>query len=221
MKVLISAEGPGDVGGLSDPFYGDPRDEGFFQPLLRRCLGTDVEFTGYPGLSLGPQPPKLVKKKLAQRAWRAVTLADAEDCDLAAIHTDADEAASRKKAPANWTARREIVRFGVDQAGPDAPPAAIAVPVATTEAWALADPDVIRDRAVVNDVALDKSPELLWGTPHDPASNHPKSLLRRLLGNSAGGAVQAELAEVMDLDIARKRCPRSLAPFLDEVEAAR
>lgn len=221
MKVLISAEGARDVGGLIDPHYGNPKDEGFFQPLIRRTLGTGVEFIGYPSLSLGPEPPKALNKKLAQRAWRAVTLADAEDCDLAVIHTDTDEAASKTQAPTKWTARRELLRSGVDQAGPGAPPVALAVPVATTEAWALADPAVIRDRAVTKDAALKKSPELLWGAPHDSASNHPKCLLQRLLGNSAGAAMQAELAKVMDLQVARKRCPRSLEPFLAEVEATR
>lgn len=221
MKVLLSAEGSRDIGGLIDPDYGDPEDEGFFQPLIRRTLGTAVEFIGDRGLFLGPQPPKSIKKKLAQRAWRAVVLADVEECALAVIHTDADEAASKRKAPANWTARRDLLRSGVDQARPGAPPAALAVPVATTEAWALADRDTVRERAVLTDAALNKSPELLWGAPHDPASNHPKCLLERLLGKPAGAAVQAELAAAMDLQVARKRCRRSLEPFLAEVEAAR
>ncbi len=222
MRVLLSAEGAGDIGGLIDPRYGDPKDEGFLQPMIRRALGTDIEFVGYPGLRLGTKTPKSVKGALAKRAFQAVTFADVEDCDLAVIHTDADEAASKKKkAPANWTARREILRSGVDQAGPGAPPTALAVPVATTEAWALADPDVVRKHAVVKDAALKKSPELLWGAPHDPTSNHPKCLLQRLLGKPAGAAVQAELAAAMDLQVARKRCPRSLEPFLAEVEAAR
>ena len=221
MRVLLSAEGAGDIGGLIDPHSGDPKDEGFFQPLIRRALGTDIQFVGYSGLRLGTKAPKSVKGALAKRAFQAVTYADAEDCDLAVIHTDADEAASTKKAPPNWTARRKILRSGVDQAGPGAPPAALAVPVATTEAWALADADVVRKRAVVKDAAVKKSPELLWGAPHDPTSNHPKCLLQRLLGKPAGAAVQAELAAVMDLQVARKRCPRSLEPFLAEVEAAR
>ncbi len=219
MRVMLSAEGKRDIGGLADPVYGDPADEGFFQPLVRRALGVDVEFLGDRSLAFGVKPPKSVNKKLVARAHRAVVFADAEECDIVVLHTDADARMVKSKPPANWNHRRKLLSAGVAAAGNDRPWAILAVPIATTEAWALADADCVRRRGV-DDPALAKSPETLWGAPHDPSSNHPKCVLERVLGGAAGAATQAELAEAMDLPTAKRRCPRSLAPFLAALEAA-
>lgn len=127
----------------------------------------------------------------------------------------------KQNPPASYTRRRDLMQAGVDAAGPDRPTAVLAVPIATTEAWALGDASCIKARATTTATAhLRRSPELLWGKPNDSDSNHPKCVLERLLGTRARAAVQAELAEAMDLDEARRRCPHSLEPFLAALEAA-
>ena len=223
MLIYLSGEGKRDVGGLADRDYGDPMDEGFFQPLLRRLVDGPVEFCGVASsLSLGPEPPRSLTGKLEQRAHQAVALADLENCDLVVIHTDADEKAAGKKVPKKYESRRAQVQKGIDAAGSDRPPAVPAVPIATTEAWALADPEAVKARRAHTKHGNDlrKAPETLWGAPHDPTSNHPKMLLERVLGHAASHGEQAAIAAAMDLDVARKRCPLSLEPFIAEVLAA-
>lgn len=222
MLIFLSGEGKRDVGGLADPDYGDPEDEGFFQPLLRRLVDGPVEFCGVTPLSLGRKPPRSLTGKLEQRAHQAVALADALGCDLVVIHTDADEKAAGKNAPKKYVSRRAQVQRGIDAAGGDRPPAVPAVPIATTEAWALADPEAVKARRghTKHGNDLRKAPETLWGAPHDPGSNHPKMLLERALGHPASHREQAAIALTMDLDVARKRCPLSLEPFIAEVLAA-
>jgi len=219
--VFLSAEGKRDVGGLADPLWGDPADEGFFQPLIRRVVGPSTEFRAATTLSLGQKPPKTVKSKLAQRAHQAVALADALECDAVVIHTDVDERATTDAPPDGYKRRRDQLAAGVAAAGAARPPAVFALPIATTEAWALADPDAVRARSSASAHAsdLDRLPETLWGKPHDPSSNHPKMLLERVLGRAASHREQRAISSVMDLDVARARCPRSLAPFLDELSA--
>ena len=219
-RILLSAEGKRDVGGIFDPVYGDPKDDGFLQPLIRRALDANPTFIGDHSLSLGIRPPKSLKGKLVQRAHRAVALADVKDCCLVVVHTDADERATKDRPPAGCISRTEHLRAGVDAAGDGRPPAILAVPIATTESWALGDADCVRDLGVTDDPALNRDPETLWGKPHEPSSNHPKCLLERVLGRAASHRVQAQIAETMDIEAAANRCPRSLRPFLYELRAA-
>lgn len=219
MRIYLSAEGKRDIGGLADPVYGDPSEEGFFQPLIRQVIPQVTEFVSRHDLALGRDVPRTLKAMLERRAHRAVALADVLDCAAVVIHVDADQRATSARPPSEYLARREKLAAGIQAAGSDRPPAVMAVPIGTTEAWALADRGVLATMNGNDDAALRREPETLWGKPHDPASNHPKCVLDRVVGSPAGAHVQAHIAERMDLTVAKDCCPRSLAPFIDDLSA--
>jgi dihydrofolate reductase len=101
-------------------------------------------------------------------------------------------------------------------------PAVLALAVECIEAWALADPDAWR-RAFGRVPKLPSDPEALWGNARDPASNHPKCVLRRCLDEvgrtSMGNAVSQLLAHASLAQVAA-RCPVGFGRFVLDLRRA-
>jgi len=98
----------------------------------------------------------------------------------------------------------------------------LALAIECIEAWALADPQAwlhVYGRVPT----LPPRPEALWGDGGDPASNHPKCVLRRCfeeIGRSAGGNAVARLLEYASLDQIAERCPHGFGRFVADLRRA-
>lgn len=98
-------------------------------------------------------------------------------------------------------------------------PAVLALAIECIEAWALADPDAWQ-RVFGKVPTLPAEPEALWGDVRDPASNHPKCVLRRCfseIGRTPAGNAVAQLLERASLDRLASRCPRGFGRFVADL----
>lgn len=205
MKVFLVGEGRNDLGDLCDMPQYRKGDTGYFRPLLRTMLGASTEIDGIKITLLGRDQPKSKAKAARKKAHHAVAAALAMDAEFLVYTADGDnDFASRRRALATDLANDDI-------------PWAIAMPKATVEAWLLGDSG---SRAAIGVPGLQRtSPESLWGNQHDPTSNHPKQVLRRLTAGElrqdhydAGGAA-AQPSRLCTT------CPESFRPFAIEVAA--
>lgn len=217
-RVWVFAEGPGDHGPTDRDQIGQ---WGVLQILVQRVLEReDVTFTGIARgrlLALGRAPPASVKGALARKARQATLLASSDGCRAIVLHADTDEAAKvgkPQKAPAALATTRSTLADGVAAAGVDVAPI-YAVPVATIEAWLVADHDALKGSA---DDALSKWPETLWGVPHDAHADHPKMVFRRVTDDSQ--TTRQAIAQSVDVATLEARCPLSFVPFAQDVRAA-
>jgi dihydrofolate reductase len=101
-------------------------------------------------------------------------------------------------------------------------PAVLGLAIECIEAWGLADADAWR-HTFGKAPTLPPDPEALWGDVRDPASNHPKSVLRRCfaeIGRSSGGNAVPQLLEHTSLDLLATRCPRGFGQFVTDLHRA-
>jgi hypothetical protein len=93
----------------------------------------------------------------------------------------------------------------------------------TIEAWALGDRDAVAAACRLGkavELPDGKKPEELWGKPRDSDSNHPKMVLKRIVGRKPTREDFAAIAERANIDTIRDSCPISFAPFAAELKAA-
>ena len=117
--------------------------------------------------------------------------------------------------------RRGAIERGLADAGTQGHtlPAVVALAIECIEAWALVDPDAWH-RVYGKVPTLPRHPELLWGDRRDPASNHPKSVLRRCfeeIERKPGGNAVARLLEHASLELIASRCPQGFGRFVADL----
>jgi dihydrofolate reductase len=120
--------------------------------------------------------------------------------------------------------RRPAIEQGFAEARADghAVPAVLALAIECIEAWALADPDAW-SQVFGRVPMLPADPEALWGDPRDPASNHPKCVLRRCfdqIDRRPDGNAVAQLLEHASLDRVASRCRAGFGRFVADLERA-
>lgn len=231
--VFLVGEGPSDVGWLAnEPSYQDrsDRETGLLPPIIRRVAeeeGVSVRFEGRKLSYLGKAEPSkfsgpLLKarnkahQKLVKKASAAAALADSLDADALVFVTDADKTPGGRSKPAEGRKRRldvlDAVQKGLEGA---AIPTVAGVPLRMIEAWALGDREAVSE--FDGETPPKGSPEQLWGAKDEPASNYPKHVLERVLGEQATAELLADIGESADLDALAKGCPESFWPFLKEL----
>jgi hypothetical protein len=89
------------------------------------------------------------------------------------------------------------------------------------EAWVLADEAAVEEAAGARLTGrTPPQPESLWGVPHDPMSNHPKQVLRRLFGGRLSRRDYSAVGAFINPVTLAQRCPIGFAPLLDQIAAA-
>lgn len=233
--VFVVAEGPSELGDLAaDSSFRrtSSSEEGFLRPILRRLVAgrADLDLTGAkvskilrPGLS----EPRDV---LGQRARQALAMAQFAGCRALVFMVDTDREQGVKRTDSEGrglrAARLEAIEAGFRAARTHDPTLAevvtiAAVPLRMLESWALADVNALSLAGGDASEVPKRSPEKLWGKKQDPSSDYPKHALARVFGErSVSQATFADLARTMDIEVARRRCPLSFAPFVDAVHEA-
>lgn len=233
LRVLIVGEGRSDIGDL-DALVAPPGrrakrpTEGFVPPLVRRLVEGKVELEAQKIANLGRYDARPRPRGHGERAAKALAMAAAGDFDLLVYVKDVDKQGGRKRSHAE---RRQTLREMHEEI--DAGFAAVrdaanvkrvkATPCRMIEAWALADPAAVAHvlRTKPASVKVPSRPEELWGDERDPASNHPKCVLRRVLDRPPDAETLEEIALEADIDTLRTSCPESFEPFADAMMAAK
>jgi hypothetical protein len=231
IRVLVVAEGRseiGDLGALGGPATrrAKPRTAGFIPPILRRVLGVDVIVEAQKITNLGRYGDAKVPGHGA-RAAKALAVAMQSDYDLLVFVKDVDRTGATKKSDLERRRKVEAVQAEI-QTGFDTVNGAEhvervkATPCRMIEAWALGDPKAVADVADRKSArgSCPAQPELLWGDEKNPDSDHPKCLLRRVLGRDADAEALEDIAESVSLETLKKSCPESFAPFHQELTRA-
>lgn len=221
MLVFLIGEGPNDIGGLSRPPGYQTDDHGYLQPIVRSLRGGSLAFQGRKLATLPREQLKGSKDVLIRRAAAAVAIAETLGASLLVFATDLDGGSllrDRRRAKQAHDGKRAVLREGCEVAEV---PCVIAVPCRTIEAWALGDASALQSLFGGDpERELDRPPEDLWGNPRDPTSNHPKQVLRRVVGRVATSHDLSTIAETSDPATLRESCPVSFVPFADELTAA-
>ena len=229
-KVLIVAEGRSEIGDL-DARWPKRRGrrgracEGFIPPLLRRLLDLPIEVHAQKVTTLIAPGSRRKLKGEANRAAMALSLASSDGCALLVFLRDVDKTPGVKKTALE---RRRKIRSMHDEI--DAGFAAVSdaarvarvkgTPCRMIEAWVLGDAKAVMSSATKK-TTVPPNPEDLWGDDHDPNSNHPKCVLRRVIGKEVSAELFEEIAMATRPETLRVTCPDSFDPFVKEVAAAR
>ncbi len=221
-RVLLVAEGPSEIG-HEDQWWTSKRkrakQEGYFQPLLRRLLGDDVFIDAQRITNLKPHGAGIGH---GDRAAAARVIARTQGYDVLVYVKDVDRAGGTKKSALERrrklaSVRQEIVDGFDSERGP---PTITVTPCRMLR--------VLGTRRCSRDcrsrspetrgprLPCRRTPEDTWGDEGEPSSGHPKCCLRRALGREAGHADFAEFAETAQLDVVEQRCPDSFPPFQAE-----
>lgn len=221
-RVLVVGEGPHDVGRREWSRQADDwvTSEGWLQPTVRRVRPSADEVAAIRlrdlvSLPRRGGPPAL--GGLAHKARIAKVRATTEGHALVVLATDADSTDPREHA-------RKVAEIdaGFATIAPELLGIAC-VPVATSEAWLLADPDAWTAMGAGDTSLARPRPEERWGRPHDPESGHPKMVFGRLCRDNGlvdDTALRAALAGTMDLAVVARRCPTGFPLFAAALRAA-
>lgn len=224
MKVFLVGEGRHDIGDLAvEPSYRRDRP-GFLQPIIEKILQSEVSFDGRKVSLLPKRRLTNLRQALARKASVAALLAWDAEADLLVFVVDLDRGtgARRSRARSDLARQRETIRSGCEVGIAEGLVCVPAVPCRTIEAWALGDRGAVgalNGSSVPVDLPGGKDAEDLWGQSRDPNSNHPKSVLARLLGREATQEDLSWIAEHANISTLRTACPFSFEPFAAELEA--
>ncbi len=233
LKVLLVAEGPSEFGDLGH-LAGGARArrsrlcEGYVPPMLRKLLGdVAVEIDAQKVSAIGrfESPRRLAGD--GDRAAKALALAATFGYGLLVFVKDVDKQGGTKKSALERKKKQREMHEEIEEGLATVADAAhvarvTATPCRMIEAWALGDTEAILEVAgkSANKGEIPARPEELWGQEQDPASKHPKCVLRRVLGGDIDKSVFEALAREASPATLRRTCPESFAPFADEVASA-
>lgn len=225
MKIFVAGEGPTDVGDLAkDPAFRERRPrEGFVQPVIRNLRPNDtVRFDGRKVMVLSREGFTELKAGLAKQASGAYRLAKTLGCDAVVVIHDVDRTQGKPVSQLERERRTAEVRRTIQDGFASVEDGSLATGIGTPcrciEAWALGDKEAVVSLGALGDEnAVPDRPEELWGQPKDPASNHPKCVLKRLLGGTISTDVYRALGEVSDPNKIQQSCPLSFSPFAEDV----
>jgi hypothetical protein len=218
-RILIFGEGPHDVGRRewSPRTREQEISEGWLQPMvrrLRRSTGSEEGFYLRELITFPGRPPLRPLTGLARKAQLAKLKAISDGFDAVVLATDTDSvdrAAHNRKVEDIETGFATMRGAVVGVA---------CVPMGTSEAWLLADADAWVMLGATGRHELPRRPEQLWGHPHDPASNHPKSVFARVCaanGIADTADTRVSLAETCAREDLERACPTSFPSFARQI----
>lgn len=231
-KILLFGEGPTDYG---KPEYGLHNwEEGPVQPLIRKVVNHDIEFVYATKEEV--RSKKIQRRtgaKLSGHGVKSYQLClialEKGDIDNIVCYVDADrEHGSRKSKRESEKRLQEIhsqIKNGFQQFSDARSHNSIPmVPLKMIESWLLADDQAFAQcfERDPSNPALPGQPELIWGDENDPTSNHPKNYLKRVLeqyNQEANRDTFKSIAEEIDIDTLRARCPLSFELFYQDAQA--
>lgn len=219
--VFLVGEGPHDIGGLAAAPPYESGSPGFLQPVVERLLDRRTEFSGQKVSVLGKKRFQGLKDALARKGYIASVLAENAGAEVLVFVTDLDggnNVRTERQREAEIERKTEAVREGANASGAQLICVA-GVCCRTIEAWAMGDlaaVEAIAGKPV--ELPAGKKPEDLWGKPRDPESDHPKSVLARMLGRVASQEDLNEIASRADLQAVMTNCSISFAPFAADLQ---
>ncbi|MCE9578280.1 MAG: DUF4276 family protein [Deltaproteobacteria bacterium] len=191
--------------------------DGVGQVLIRRLLGDDrraLVLKSFRHSGLGKEPSGRAFGNVddeTAKARAAAKEARRQRCDAVVFLRDADSLGD---------SRREKIEAGFANSFV---PFVIGVPIETTESWLLADPGAFeRALGARHSQRVDK-PESLWGDRYSEGSLHPKRVWKRACADirrGHGRETATAVAEQLDLEEVKRRCPSSFATFAAALERA-
>lgn len=219
-RILVCGEGPNDIGRRDwVKRRGDhATTDGWLQPLVARLRSSegDVYAIQLKTLFTAPGRGGRALDGLARKAHAAKFRAKSEGCTGVVLATDVDS-----NDPRDHARKHDAILEGF--AAIDNGVVGVAcVPMATSEAWLMADWAAWQAQGAGDDTAWPNRPETLWGRPHEPGSNHPKNVFARICADNAivdDTEMRAVLAATSDLDSIARRAPVSFAPFRAQAAA--
>jgi Domain of unknown function (DUF4276) len=225
MRVFLVGEGPDDIGDLAGhPSFRGGRP-GFLQPIVEKIVGSRAVFDGSKVALLSKRRVSRCQEALEAQAELAAALAVNAESELLVFVKDLDSGSdSRRRNPAADVRQmsNEIRRGSSSSSGSELE-CVPGIACRTIEAWALGDRDAVVAACHLGEAVElpnGKKPEELWGKPRDSSSNHPKMVLKRIVGRKPTREDFAAIAEYANVDTIRDSCPISFAPFAAELEAA-
>lgn len=225
MRVFLVGEGRHEIGDLAvAPPYRDGRS-GFLQPVVEKLITTETAFDGAKVALLSKKRVSRRREALKGQVRLAVALATNAGSDLLVFVKDLDRGSGtgRRKAAADIKGISEEIRRGCEAQAAGDFKCVPGIPCRTIEAWALGDRAAVAElcgSAKPVELPDGKAPEDLWGKPHNPSSNHPKMVLKRILGRDGTQQDLSAIAERADPKALRESCPLSFRPFAIELEEA-
>ena len=97
------------------------------------------------------------------------------------------------------------------------------VPLRMIESWLLSDETAFTKcfGKPPSNPPLPAKPELIWGEKDNPDSDYPKNLMNRVLkqyeGRKSGREIFKDIAEAMQIETLRKKCPISFETFYTDI----
>lgn len=223
MKVLLCGEGSHDIG-VSAAWDPQRRDYvelfGWLQPIVISALGEAPSFEVRRRIELQLLSKDPNRRSLpgghGAKAYLAKRAAVTEGFDLLVFMVDAD-------SPTIGDWRRIVTEVEAGFALIDDDVRCVAcVPMSASESWLLADPAAWVAVTGYTGAGLPARPERIWGERDDPNANHPHRYFARIChaaGVDDGREIRMLIADAIDLQSARARCPRSMEPFLTALAA--
>ncbi|WP_139691744.1 DUF4276 family protein [Sporolactobacillus terrae] len=224
LKVLIYGEGPTDIGTV-DP--SGTWDKGCIVKLIERInSNVQLDFISPPRkeeISHIPIIPIRGRKKFRGHGAiinKLVLYGRKKhfNYDLVIYYGDTDKEAGAKntrlnaKKESKEAYRQAFEAFDFFQVN-----GIPVIPLRMLESWLLADPNSFA-QAFRRHIQLPNDPEYLWGDKHNPSSNYPKHVLKRVLSqlNQVPSNITfCQIVEHMDLETLKRRCPISFSPFIN------
>jgi len=224
MRIFLVGEGRHDIGDLAIASPYRRSRPGFLQPVIEKIIGSRVTFDGQKVSLLGKKPVRGLRGALERKAWMASLLAENAESDLLVFVTDLDRSSGTRRSDAVKDIERksEMINRGCQSQAVGRVECVPGIPCRTIEAWAMGDPAAVASLVGAGDsVRLPggKGPEGLWGKPRDPDSDHPKMVLKRILGHEGTQEDLGKIAEHADIRAVRQACPLSFEPFATDLEA--
>lgn len=231
-KVLLCGEGPTDYG---NPKYGSNEwEEGPVQSIIRKSVNGDIEFAYASKEDVkGKRIQRRTGVKVIGHGAKSFKLCmiaeDRGDIDNIVCYVDADrEHGSGKSELESKKRLQEVysqISNGFQQFSDARSQSSIPmVPLKMIESWLLADEHAFAQcfgKPPANP-SLPGQPELIWGNENDPTSDHPKNYLKRVLeqyNHQGNRETFKSIAEEIEIDVLRRRCPMSFDLFYRDVKA--
>jgi hypothetical protein len=232
-KVLLCGEGPTDYG--TKEYTTGKWQEGPVQPIVRKTAEKPILFEHVEKVEVkklriqrGPKGGQAVK------SYKLCVIAGKRKISKIICYVDADKTSGKKssKEAAAREAFQKVYnqvqegfeRFNENFSSDKNEICGIPmVPLRMIESWLLADEEAFVKcfGNAPSRPRLPAKPELIWGKKVDPQSNHPKNIMARILKQFHGKEVNREtfreIADRINIDTLRKRCPISFETFYSDI----
>ena len=235
MKVMIYGEGPTDYGWKNKS---GKWEEGPAVRLVRKCafvhdVDLDIEFgdkaviDGKKRIKLGTRHLRGVRGK-GIPALHFALYAMRNKCDKGIFYCDTDRVIEGKNTKEDDCRKHFLkiydeVIFGFQAADVKDWKGIPMIALKMIECWLLSDEDAYKEcfGQPLFQCRLPRKPELIWGEKSDKESNYPKNYMERVLKQyykESGKECFLEIADAMQVDVLRNKCPISFGKFFEDFE---